>query len=483
MARVSFPSPHPFPQIFYGPQVDRLKDKGIGHWLDFQKRHGFHGILIPCAGLPLDHTGIRALVERNPQWTLVRLFGDKQSGQVPAGGLLGEEAMSYYRTLYRLLGDFGPEKWGVTVGFDPFEWTTRDELDEWVDLMADLLDPFGDERMIGARARTRDDEPPNSKPNPGTYAPWALRVIEKDRFRSMLQDAVDDSGSTPTMAEDGLRDRPGGRSKDWTEKQMIEQGFQVALDEGVGATWARWSDESGDDGSIDWRDPDAVREILSPGNGNGNGNGEPAECCVLACESGSKIRGIRGRVEAILFDLREVEDELLAACDASPDPDPDPGHDPEDPDLADAISVGVSKGWRPQKFTVVADPITSISRFDRDPFVIKWNDPTGPDFPIGGDFGPSDDGRFARVYIVARNRRDGKLYTWGIEWTRVENERTRTSIGAWDGKSMIETLIAKAKGNGLPSDFEFEPDGQVGIYLGNPETRKRTPVRWKEFRG
>ena len=320
-----FPSPHPFPQIFYGPQVDRLRDKGVDYWIDFQKRHGFHGILLPCANLPLDHTGIRALVERNPGWTLIRLFGDEQHRQVPSGGLLGEEAMTYYRTLYRLLGDFGPEKWGVTVGFDPFEWTTREELSEWVDLLTDVLDPFGDERMVGARARTRADEPPNSQPNPGTYAPWAIRVIDKSQFRRQVREAVADSGGLPTMAEDGFRKRPGGRQKDWTELQMLAFGFESAMKEEVGATWGNFSDEGGEDGCIDWRNVDEVRAILSPGNGNGNG--EPPECCVLACESGAKIREIRVRVETILSDLLEVEDDLLAACDASPDPDPNP--DPE----------------------------------------------------------------------------------------------------------------------------------------------------------
>ena len=83
---------------------------------------------------------------------------------------------------------------------------------------------------------------------------------------------------------------------------------------------------------------------------------------------------------------------------------PDFGAGPND--LADALSVGVSRNWRPQKFTVVADPIRSIGPFDRDPFVIKWRDPTGLNFPIGGNFGPSDHGRFGRGYIVAMNRRD-----------------------------------------------------------------------------
>ncbi len=457
-----FPSPAPFPQIFYGPQVDRLKNKGVGHWLDFQKRHGFHGILIPCANLPLNSTGIRALVKRNPGWTLVRLFGDEQSGQVPDGGLLGAEAMSYYRMLYRLLGEFGPEKWGVTVGFDPFEWTTFEELSEWVSLLTDVLDPFGDERMIGARARTRGDEPPNSKPNPGTYAPWAVRVIDKSDFRSQIQEIVGDSGVLPAMAEDGFRKRPGGRSKDWTEAQMIggndfDGGFEVAMEEGVGATWGNFSDEGGEDGCIDWINVDAVREILSPGNGNGNG--EPDDCCVLACESGEKIREIREALEQSVVALRAVESVLLGTCDMESPEDlgnPENPEETEGPeDLVEPKLTILEPGTkRVESWPIVQRP--KVRAFVRDgEMVLKYDRLTPLHFPEFMTLGEMHHGNAWMIFKDFSAR--------PMEWLRRERERNETAFP-------------------LDEDVPFElNDGDlVGVFFAGPSRHMNNEPRFRQ---
>ena len=261
-----WPSAAPYPQMVYGPQVDRIRDKGVDHWVSLVERHGFHGILIPCAGLPLNNTGIKTLAQRVP-FVLLRLWGDEQRNQTPDGGLIGSEARAYYRVVFRLLGQLGIDRWGATAGFDLFEWASFSEIGQWVALMQSM-DPHPG-RMYGARARTRDDDPPNSTPNPGTYKPWAIRVESRNKssLRSQVRVAIADSGPFPVCAEDGFRERPGSpnRPKDWTERQMLKKGFEVLMEEGVAATWARFPAEgTDDDGSVYWTNPARVRSLLQP---------------------------------------------------------------------------------------------------------------------------------------------------------------------------------------------------------------------------
>lgn len=259
-----WPSEAPYPQLVYGPQVDRIHDKGVDHWVNLVEEHGFHGILIPCHLEPLDNTGIKALVEKVP-FALIRLFGDEQRGQTPEGGLVGSVAQGYYADLFRLLGHLGPDRWAITAGFDVFEWADFAEIEEWVDMMKEM-DTFSG-RMIGARARTRADDPPNSVPNPGTYKPWALRVEDKSQLNSLVKQIIADSGDFPVCAEDGFRERfgPPDRPKDWNQEQTLK-GLQEMMDAGCASTWMRCQEDKDDDGSIAWDDPGVVKEILSPGD-------------------------------------------------------------------------------------------------------------------------------------------------------------------------------------------------------------------------
>lgn len=289
-----WPSEAPAPQLFMGPRVDRIRDKGSAHWADYRERHGFHGVHITCAGLRLDNTGIKALADRMP-YTWVWPWGDDQSGQAPPGGLMSSAALRYYDDLERLLGHLGPDRIGFGAGFDLHEWVADGDHDEAIVLMArwveEMLGRFPG-CMIGGRALVSDG------PWPGTYAGLEHQVVDKLRFGAMLDAAIAAAGAVPTFTEDRFRERGSSRAKDWTQTQMLELGMPVALEQRVAAIWAVLRGGDQDAGCIDFDNPAAVRELLDP---NGNGNGEPppnGDECMPAAAYAAELRGIEERMQA-----------------------------------------------------------------------------------------------------------------------------------------------------------------------------------------
>lgn len=394
-----WPSAAPAPQLFSGPQVDRIHERGVAHWRRFREDHGFHGVHLTCAGRPLHNSGIRALVESMP-YTWIWLLGDRQAGQVPFDDVVEDPAaLAYYRTVYDLLGHLGPDRWGVALGYDLFEWVDPVTVGQWVNIMRDL-DPH-EGRMIGGRARWEDVDQP--EPLPGSYAGFGAHVVDKGRHREICRRIVARSAGRPSFAEDRYRERPGNRGKDWNQRQMLDpdEGMLVCVEERVAAVWAVFRDGADQDGGSDYfDDPGAVRALLE-------GSQPPPppddDCCGLACRSGFEIRRLRegftrdviqpvragldgieppigiddlvqiGRLVPRLLELvpvaedyaaqlRDVEDQLVLTCEEPP-PDDDDGNggDEEPPPPPGEPTINVLE---PGTAAVQSWPVVQAPRFE-----------------------------------------------------------------------------------------------------------------------
>ncbi len=434
-------------QFYMAPRVDHIHDLGVSHWVALGEEHGFVGPHVQCDGLPLDQQGLRALVRRST-FSWIWVWPDANWGTVPDGGLMGAEALRYYDVLLRILEPV-KDTFGLSVGSDPAEWVSSVEVDDWVSLMQMH---YGEQLLVGARSHVVTAWP-------GTYAGWGDHFDDKSpaAVRALITDQLGRVAGREhhLCGEDRVRERTPLRTKDATQPQQLRM-MPVFVDEEVGSIWGVLGDETDgrhELGTLPWDDPAAVKAALSGAPvppPNGRTCSEVAD--VLAAEAARHSDA-----------LAAIEDDTRTCCGSSPPPPPplEPGGD-----LEGITVIGVTAGWDITTYAITCT-ITSVE-LSTD-LEVRWPDQGWDEADIG-PFPPSNP-HHGRLYLV--NYRTRKM--WGIEWLRRPGESDRTTVHPWteDGLDIIQTLIAKAKGD---SGADIRADDQLGVVIAAPHLRERSSV-------
>lgn len=506
MQAARWPSADPAPQLFMGPQVDRILERGVGHWVSYRERHGFTGPHITCAARPLHNQGLRALANEMP-YTWVWPWGDRQRGQTPDGTIVGDDARRYYDTLHTLVGHLGPDRIGFGLGFDLHEWVGDGDHARAFDLIAQWVELMGERfpgHMVGGRALVE------AGAWPGTYAGFEHRVEHKGDFRAMLEAAIAAvSPMRPILTEDRFRARGGTRPKDWSQAQMLAVGMPLCLELVIAAIWGVLDPDDQDGGALDFDDPAAVHELLR----GGEPPPPPGPTCRTAAEYAAALNALAERmqrevVEPIENDLEqsrykrvlvgllgyegyidtateilalgEVVIEEMETCvpaDGGEEPPPPP---PPDNPLEGARNIGVIPEWQPHRYELEGS-INTVELDDE--LKARWAPPSTALYP-DADFGPFDPGdhHFGRLYLALEH--DGELVYWGVEWLRRPVETNGTTVGPWvdEGLDILGTLIAKSGGD-IPSDWRPAPGSEFMVFYASPVTRRRSHIVRGRFPG
>lgn len=231
---LAWPRVHPSPQLVMAPaegvigvtEIDELYE-------EFIVGHGFHGFHVPMLGGTVSDALLKLLeyADLHEFWVHMWMYSDVQHGWAPED-VGSDEARQHQSRVLRDIEGF--KNWSMGLGTDLWEWTTREQVNEWVTFMRNA----GERGIFGGRQQ------PGKKPYFGGYVGWEQIVEDKSKFEKMLKDGLRASKGKRVMSEDRFRDRakewPGG--KDWDYEEMID-GMKLCIQHGYAAIWGYRSDD------------------------------------------------------------------------------------------------------------------------------------------------------------------------------------------------------------------------------------------------